>query len=83
MDNKVLYGVMTIIFNEIGVPHFMQGKVKTGVIRIILSCIPVVGQIISIINLIKGIIMGINILKMSDEDYAAADKATLLTGIPN
>ena len=83
MENRILYGIMTIIFNEIGVPHFMQGKVKTGVIRIILSIIPVIGQIISIINLIKGIIMGINILKMSDEDYAATDKATLLAGIPN
>ena len=83
MENRILYGIMTIIFNEIGVPHFMQGKTKTGIIRIILSIIPVVGQIIAIINFIKGLIMGINILKMTDEEYAATDKATLLVGIPN
>ena len=80
MDNKVLFGVMTIIFNSIGVPCFMQGKVGAGILRIVL-CYVTCG-VIGIINTVKGIIRGIEILKMTDEAYAAVDKATLLTGIP-
>ena len=81
MDNKVLFGVMCIIFNGIGVPCFMQGKVKAGVLRIVLGVITL--GVISFINEIMGIIQGIKILCMSDEDYAAADKATLLMGVPS
>jgi hypothetical protein len=81
MDNKILYGIMTIIFNSIGVPCFMQGKVKAGVLRIILGVVSF--GVIGCINEIMGIIQGIKILCMSDEDYAAADKATLLMGIPS
>ena len=81
MDNKILFGIMTIIFNSIGVPCFMQGKVKAGILRIVLGIITF--GIISIINEIMGIIKGIQILCMSDEDYAAADKATLLMGVPS
>jgi len=81
MDNKILYGIMTIIFNSIGVPCFMQGKVKAGVLRIVLGCITF--GVVAFINEIMGIIQGIKILCMSDEDYAAADKATLLMGVPS
>jgi hypothetical protein len=81
MDNKILYGIMTIIFNSIGVPCFMQGKVKAGVLRIVLGCITF--GVVGVINEIMGIIQGIKILCMSDEDYAAADKATLLMGVPS
>ena len=81
MDNKILFGIMTIIFNSIGVPCFMQGKVGAGILRIVLGMVTC--GVISIINEILGIIKGIKILCMSDEEYAAADKATLLTGIPS
>lgn len=81
MDNKILYGIMTIIFNAIGVPCFMQGKVKAGILRIVLNFITF--GVIGIINEILGIIQGIKILCMSDEEYAAADKATLLVGVPS
>ena len=81
MDNKILYGVMTLIFNSVGVPCFMQGKVKEGVLRIVLGCVTF--GVIACINEVMGIIQGIKILCMSDEDYAAADKATLLMGIPS
>ena len=80
MDNRVLFGVMTIIFNSVGVPCFMSGKTKAGILRIVLGCVTI--GVIAVINAVKGIIMGIKILKMSNEDYAACDKATLLTGIP-
>ena len=81
MDNKILYGIMTIIFNSVGVPCFMQGKVKAGVLRIVLGCITF--GVVGFINEIMGIIQGIKILCMSDEEYAAADKATLLMGVPS
>ena len=81
MENKILFGIMTIIFNSIGVPCFMQGKTKAGVLRIVLYCVTF--GIVGLINEILGIIQGIKILCMSDEDYAAADKATLLSGVPS
>ena len=81
MENKILFGIMTIIFNSIGVPCFMSGKTKAGILRIVLYCITF--GIIGLINEILGIIKGIQILCMSDEDYAAADKASLLSGIPS
>ena len=80
MDNRVLYGVMSIIFNQVGVPCFMQGKVKSGVIRIVLGVVTF--GVIACINFVFGLIQGIKVLKMSDEEYAACDKATLLAGVP-
>ncbi len=80
MDNKVLFGVMTIIFNSVGVPCFMQGKTKEGILRIVLGAVTC--GVISLINEIMGIVQGVKILCMTDEEYAAADKATLLLGVP-
>lgn len=80
MDNKVLFGVLTIIFNGIGVPCFMQGQIKTGVLRIVLGIVTF--GVIEIINLVKGIILGIKILQMSDEEYAEARKSYIGSGIP-
>lgn len=81
MNNKVLFGIMTIIFNAVGVPCFMQGRVKAGILRIVLGCVTF--GVIAMINEIMGIIQGIKILCMSDEAFAAADKATLLSGVPS
>ena len=80
MDNKIIFGIMTIIFNSIGVPCFIQGKVKAGVWRIILGFITF--GIVSFINEILGIIQGIKILCMSDDEYAASDVSELLSGFP-
>ena len=79
MDNKIVFGILTLLFNQLGVPCFMLGKTKAGVIRIVLNilCIP------GIINAIMGLIQGIKILTMSDEAFAAADKVSLLSGIPS
>ena len=81
MENKILFGIMTIIFNAIGVPCFMLGKTKAGIIRIVLCCVTF--GIVATINEIMGIIKGIQILCMSDEEYAACDKTTLLMGFPS
>lgn len=79
MDNKVLFGIMCIIFNCYGVPCFMQGNVEKGVKRIIFGVITC--GVIAIINFVKGIMLGIEILNMSDEEYAAK-KGTFDSGIP-
>lgn len=79
MDNKILFGVMTIIFNSLGVPCFMQGRVKTGVLRIVLGIVSCC--VIGVINEIMGIILGIQILTMSDEEFEEK-KATITKGIP-
>lgn len=79
MDNRIAFGIICIILNGIGVPCFMQGNVKTGVLRIVLGVVTF--GIIGLINEIKGIILGISILKMSDEEYAEK-KNTLSSGIP-
>ena len=80
MDNRVLFGVMTLIFNSIGVPCFMNGDVKTGILRIVLGIVTC--DVIAIINTVLGIILGIKILCMSDEEFAEK-KATLFSGIPS
>ena len=79
MDNKVLFGIMTILFNSIGVPCFMQGRAKSGILRIVLGVVTC--GVIGVINEIMGIILGIKILTMSDEEYNA-QKATITSGIP-
>ncbi len=79
MDNRMLFGIMCIIFNSYGVPCFMQGNVGKGVKRIILGVVTF--GIIALINAIKGIILGIQILQMSDAEYESK-KGTFDSGIP-
>ncbi len=79
MDNKTLFAVMCILFNQLGVPCFMQGNKSLGIKRIVFGIISF--GIIAIINAIQGIILGIKVLKMTDEEFAA-QKDTLCVGIP-
>ena len=79
MDNRVLFGVMCIIFNSVGVPCFMQKRIKTGILRIVLGVVTF--GVIEIINFVKGIILGVQVLKMTDEEFAEK-KDTLASGIP-
>ena len=81
MDNRIVCGIMTLIFNSYGVPCFMAGKTKAGILRIVLACVTF--GVIGCINVILGIIQGIKILTMSDEEYAEIDKETLFVGIPS
>ena len=78
--NKTVFGIMCIIFNALGVPCFMQGRVGVGIARIILGIVTC--GVIEIINIVKGIILGIQVLKMSDEDWEEK-KATISSCIPN
>ncbi len=79
MDNRTLYGILCILFNHIGVPCFMQGRVKAGILRIFLGIITL--GVIAMINFIMGIVLGIKVLKMTDEEFAKK-KDTLLSGVP-
>lgn len=79
MDNRILYGIMCIIFNSYGVPCFMRGDVKTGILRIVLNFVTF--GVIGVINEVMGIILGIKVLCMSDEQFAE-QKDTLVMGIP-
>ena len=80
MENRILFGIMTLIFNCYGVPCFMAGKVKAGILRIVLGFVSC--GVIMLINEIMGIIQGIKILCMSDEEFAEK-KETLFMGIPS
>ena len=68
-----------LFFHARGVPCFMQGQVKTGILRIVLGVVTC--GVIGVINVIKGIILGIQVLNMSDEEYEAK-KGTITSGIP-
>ena len=80
MENKLVFGILTIALNGVGVPCFMQGQIKAGVLRIILAAVTFC--VIGIINTVKGILLGIQILKMTDEEYEAARKEYITSGIP-
>lgn len=69
MNNRTLFGVLSILFNSIGVPSFMNGYILQGVLRIVLSlCTLNIG---AIIFFIIGLINGIKILQMSDAEFEA------------
>ena len=77
--DKTTYGILTFLFNSYGIGAFLAGNTKKGVCTI-LSAIVTLG-IVGMINAIKGIIAGIKILQMSDAEYAAADKESLVDNI--
>lgn len=75
MQNRTTYAVLTLLFNSIGITSFLNGNKKKGIYTI-LSAVVTIG-IFGIINGIKGILLAIKIFKMTDDEFAAADKATL------
>ena len=77
--NKTIFGILCILFNHIGVPCFIQKRIKAGILRIVLMIVTF--GVIGLINIIKGIILGIKVLKMTDEEFAA-QKDTIASGIP-
>ena len=77
--NKTTFGILTIILNAYGVPCFIQGDVKTGILRIVLAFVTC--GVIGIINLVKGILLGIDILKMTEEEFQAK-MGTFDAGLP-
>lgn len=74
-NDRVLFGVMNIIFNSVGVPCFMRGNSGEGVKHIIFSIITC--GVMGIVYTVKGIIEGIRILNLSDEDYMKEKNAQI------
>ena len=72
--NKTTYGILILLLNGYGAPYFLNGNTKKGVCTIISGIITC--GVVAFINEIKGIIMAIKILQMTEEDFAAADKAS-------
>lgn len=79
MDNKIVFGILCIFFHSLGLNCFLQGDSKTGIIRILLTLFTC--GICPTIYSIMGIILGIKVIMMSDEEYAAA-KGTIDMGFP-
>ena len=80
MGNKFLFAVITVFTNHLGIPAFMQGRKKTGLVRLILTFVTF--GICGFINGIMGILLGIKIMGMSNEDFEE-EKFTLDAGIPS
>ena len=80
MGNRIVFGIMTLIFNSLGIPCFMAGKVGAGILRIVLGVVTC--GVIATINEIMGIVLGIKILCMSDAEFEEK-KETLFMGVPS
>lgn len=63
VSQRVLCGIMAILFGYLGVQYFIVGKIWGGIITILLSAVTCGGW--SIITLIQGILM----LCMSDSEF--------------
>lgn len=59
--NKVVAGVLGILLGGLGIHHFYLGSTVSGIICLLTSCIAIGGII--------GLIEGIMLLVMSDEDF--------------
>ena len=77
--NKTTFAILTLLFNSLGVPCFIQGNAKSGILRIVLNFVTC--GIIGFINGIMGIILAIEIFKMTDEEFEEK-KGTITKGIP-
>lgn len=77
--NRTTFAIITLLFNALGVPCFIQGNAKSGILRIVLNFVTC--GIIGFINSIMGIILAIEIFKMTDEEFEEK-KGTITKGIP-
>ncbi|MBI1291793.1 NINE protein [bacterium] len=61
-SNRVLCGILGILFGGLGIHRFILGDVTGGIIRIVLSCFFGLGGLI-------GLVEGIIYLTKSDEEF--------------
>ena len=80
MGNKFIFAVISVFTNGIGIPAFLQGKKKTGLVRLILAFVTF--GICGFINGILGILQGIQVMMMSNEEFEE-QKYVLDKGIPS
>ncbi len=70
--NKTVFGILAILFNGFGVPSFLVGNTKQGVLHIVLSVVLSflgVGFVFSVIFFVYGLLAGIKALQMTDEEF--------------
>lgn len=70
--NKTVFGILAILFNGLGVPSFLVGNTKQGILHIVLVvglswC--GIGEIFGIIFFVYGILAGVKALQMSDAEF--------------
>ena len=80
MDNKLVFALIMFFFNSLGIPCFLLGKTKAGALQLILGFVTF--GIIAMVNSILGIIAAIKVFCMTDAEFAAANKESLLLGFP-
>ncbi len=80
MDNKYVNAILWALTNSLGVPSFLQGRKKTGIVRLVVSLVTL--GIGSLINGVMGIILAIKIIGMSDEEFADV-RMTIDMGLPS
>ncbi len=61
--SKVVAGILGILLGGLGIHHFYLGNTTTGIVVLLLSCLCLGGII--------GLVEGIMLLVMSDEDFNA------------
>ncbi len=61
--SKVVAGVLGILLGGLGIHHFYLGSTTAGIVVLLLSCLCIGGII--------GLVEGIMLLMMSDEDFDA------------
>ena len=79
IDNKMLFAV-ACFFNGYGVPSFLKGDVKKGIKTLVLGLVTL--GILFIVNTIKGLMVAIEVIKMTDEEYAAKKGTIEVPTIP-
>lgn len=80
MGNKFVFAIIAAFTNHFGVPAFLQGKKKTGLVRLILTFVTF--GICGFINGIMGILLAIKVMGM-DKDEFEEEKYLLDMGIPS
>lgn len=70
--NKTVFGILAILLNGLGVPSFLVGNTKQGVLHIVLTVVLSfigIGVIFAIIFFVYGLMAGIKALQMTDEQF--------------
>ena len=80
MGSKFLFAILFALTNGFGIPSFLQGRKKTGIVRLIVAFVTFgIGYFIIFI---LGILQAVQIMGMSDEEFAA-QKYIIDKGIPS
>lgn len=80
MGSKFVYAILLVFTNGFGVPSFLQGRKKTGLVRLITAFCTF--GICYFINTIMGILLAIQVMGLSNEEFDAV-KYEIDKGFPS